>query len=520
MGITKKSLSLTVYFPHKIFLLFLLFLLLFKISEASQNINIPPFPDIPSVPDVISNGSTYFVNKDIGRDSYTLEEAKNNLTPWASIQRGVSAIGPGDILIISGADSPYSEQVKIDITGSLDKWTTIKGAEGRAPVLDGFIMGNDTNFIHLSNFKLTPKTVGVYLKRGVNNFYIKDTIIDGKSRARHGLQFGTDIIDEYGVKHGYLKNVTVHHTVKYGIYIENGTENIVFDHVTSRDSLTEDGFAGRTNPSESLSPTKNLFFIDSKAYNNAGDGFDIGAGGENVFLRCQSYNNRGRQGVGFKVWGGVKNGDNIWLVNNLVFNNAYPALVIKNISDANIFMLHNTFVGNETEGKGVEVMTADSNPAPTPFEMGTPYLYMFNNLIYSKGNRPVFVFYNKKTKIIDSNCNYYVSVRKIPFCQTRDPRNKVVSELSIDSIYDNVIPKGYCGYSSVHAETDSIVDVNKAINEPRFIDLYNNNYNLKAGSPAINKGCNVGVMTDINNRKREGGKPDIGAFEYKISVNQ
>ena len=355
----------------------LIFILLFhQVSYASNNINIPAFPEVPSAPDVVSGGAIYFINKDIGSDSFTIEKAKNRSTPWKTIQRGASTLRAGDTLIVSKSKTPYEERVKIDVAGKKDNWVTIKGADGEPPVINGFILEKRTKFIKLSNFHIVPDDVGIYLKRGVKHFVIENTEIDGKGKARWGLQLGRDVIDNNGVKWGYIRNLTVHHTVGYGVYIENGVENIVFDSVVSRNSLKNDGFAGRANPSESSSPNKNIFFINSMAYNNAGDGFDIGADGTQVFEGCISHSNGGYQGTGFKIWGGVKNGGNIWLINNLAYNNAHSALAIKNISDANIYLLHNTFVENETSGGGVEIMTVRYNTGSGGFPMGIPSLYI------------------------------------------------------------------------------------------------------------------------------------------------
>lgn len=38
-------------------------------------------------------------------------------------------------------------------------------------------------------------------------------------------------------------------------------------------------------------------------------------------------------------------------------------------------------------------------------------------------------------------------------------------------------------------------------------------FRLKAGSPAINKGTNAGVLTDLDGKPRPVGLPDLGCFE-------
>ncbi|MHC4324995.1 MAG: choice-of-anchor Q domain-containing protein, partial [Planctomycetota bacterium] len=54
------------------------------------------------------------------------------------------------------------------------------------------------------------------------------------------------------------------------------------------------------------------------------------------------------------------------------------------------------------------------------------------------------------------------------------------------------------------------------IADPLFVDLENRDLHLRAGSPAVDAGVDVGRTLDFENiavLQRE--KPDIGAFEFK-----
>ena len=501
---------------------------LFFFSSAHASAALKPYPQIPVAPTVFSTGNTFYVSKDIGKDSYLQKKAMNPLTPWATINRGVSMLKAGDTLIILAAKSAYNERVECDRSGNEKNWITIKGAEGQRPTVASFVLGKRAKYISLSNLQVMPDTEGkylerglVYLDRGVEHFLIEGIEIDGKGSALWGLQLGKDAIDKNKVSQGYIRNVVVHHTVGYGVYIENGTENVVFDHVTSRNSLKDDGFSGRANPWERDSRNKNLYFVDSKAYDNAGDGFDIGADETQYMARCFSYRNGN---AGFKVWGGVENGGDIWLVNNVAFNNGHTAIAIKNISEANVFILHNTFVENEKLGGGVEVTTVSttgSGSDPKDIKMGVPHLFIYNNLIVSrtKGGIPVFAFYNKDTKVIGSNCNLFAGLtRSNLLCQLRDARMRVVGKFSVnggeDIVHDTEQSLVACGYADELAEAQSLINFGVKIDALGFKKASNNDYQLTSTSPGVNRGCALGVKVDIKNNKRNIDAPNIGAFEY------
>ena len=54
-----------------------------------------------------------------------------------------------------------------------------------------------------------------------------------------------------------------------------------------------------------------------------------------------------------------------------------------------------------------------------------------------------------------------------------------------------------------------------------FVDPANRDYRLKAGSPAIDAGVAVGILTDITGRSvPQGEAPDIGAYEYSSENEQ
>jgi hypothetical protein len=53
-----------------------------------------------------------------------------------------------------------------------------------------------------------------------------------------------------------------------------------------------------------------------------------------------------------------------------------------------------------------------------------------------------------------------------------------------------------------------------------FVDFENRDYRLRADSPAVDAGFDLGYMLDFdNNPIPSGSAPDMGAFEYQSQKN-
>lgn len=468
---------------------------------------IPPLPAIPGPPDVQANGITYYVDQDTGNNANTKAQAQNPSTPWKTIQHGVNQIAVGDTLIVGESATAYQESVVISKPGDAAHWTVIKGTEGERPTVNGtynaFNLYNTSSYVKIENFKLLSATrTGIKCYEGMHHFMLNDIEIDGKGTMAYGITLGSDYPTSPGVDNGYISNIDIHDTANYGVLIDNGAENIVFDNVTSRGSKNSDGFAGRTTPSEHAagSITRNLYFIDSQAYGNAGDGFDIGSGTIEVFLNCKSYSNGGVQGNGYKVWGGFEDGGEIWIINSVAYNNDYPAVSVKNYGDADVYLLHNTFVKNEAAGGGSEIQTVNNNGEEL---MNTPHLYLYNNLIYSSGGSAFFSIYNNDTYIEGADNNYYFADSDKKFYQVRNDDGTATNMFYLSEVH------GTWGadttYGALNKDAGSIVSYSGGT--PGFVDMALGDFRLSPGSPAIDAGVDVGLPYN-------GAAPDIGAYEY------
>jgi hypothetical protein len=86
---------------------------------------------------------------------------------------------------------------------------------------------------------------------------------------------------------------------------------------------------------------------------------------------------------------------------------------------------------------------------------------------------------------------------------------------------DGFIAVGNNTYSTLsELQKQKGLDMNSFNNDPLFVDVYNDNFDLKDGSPAINTGRSVGLEHDfIGNRVPLGGAPDIGIIEKSVPLS-
>lgn len=479
----------------KIYLLiFILFVSLFCVPIYA--LALYTVPSIPAQTAVISNGATYYVNQDIGSNAYTKTQAQSAATPWDTIEYGLSQMVAGDTLIIKESASAYAGINYIWRVGTADAWFTIKGAPGERPVLIGLNLQAASRYISVENFRITPASnTGVYAMKGARYFNIENIDVVG---GVYGLQFGTDIDEATGAKYGYVKNVNVSGTSNVGVLIENGAEDIVFDHVNVTDA-TGDGFSGRVSTTQTIGIITDLYFIDCTAYSNTGDGFDIGAGGTTIFKRCESYSNGPTQGVGVKVWGGLSDGD-IWLINCHIYDNYQQGFAIKNFADANIYMIGNTFRANETGGGGLDVFVVNSSGADY---MGIPSISMYDNLYYGGGTAPIFGIYNDDTVIVEADNNLYCADTDKHLFELRNDAEAIIQSYHISEIA--ATPGIWLLLNAIPASSERN-------------SIFSNPYLDSRGRPGPRSPGNEAGTFAFDGQKYAGRYPAIGVYDYNNGI--
>jgi hypothetical protein len=140
------------------------------------------------------------------------------------------------------------------------------------------------------------------------------------------------------------------------------------------------------------------------------------------------------------------------------------------------YLINNTFVGNFNTWY---FATANA-----------PYFTIENNIVYNSGQNR-WMEWNWSTKPASLTVDYNLYYE--------DSGNYSGTSMGIAFITN----KSLAQMAALGMEAHSIAGAN-----PLFLNPPDGNYTLQAGSPAINKGVNVGIAYT-------GTAPDIGAFEYK-----
>ena len=69
-------------------------------------------------------------------------------------------------------------------------------------------------------------------------------------------------------------------------------------------------------------------------------------------------------------------------------------------------------------------------------------------------------------------------------------------------------------YSLAQIQSQKKLELHSVLGNPLFVNVTKQNFQLQASSPAINKGTNLGLFTDLDGNPRpQGAGFDIGAFE-------
>ena len=499
------------------------FLLPLLCCSASEIVlAIPPVPDIPPVPTVISNGNTYHVDQDIGRDFLNHGSSEK---PWATIQYGIDRLSAGDTLIVHEADDGYNEFTKISKAGNRDGWITIRGAEGEKVVLKGgkITFNRNAKYIHLENIDINIQDAGWMLLEIENNaqyLAISNVEIDCRSSPMNYVAVWVNA----GVNNVWFKDMDIHHC---GYKKTNPTDcsgvcmvrrlgvadplldNITFKNVTVRDNKG-DGIGGQH--------VDHVYFDGCIANNNTGDGFDIEAKTRAVFKSTISSNNGPEdQGVGFKTWSKES-----WFVNCIAFNNYYSGIHSKPLHlESSIYILNSTFAGNNKYRALGQILLTNLFAQKEP-DISSTKIFIYNNIFYTI-NTPGIVFgdWSNQTLGGEDN-NYFFSAQEDAMPRAYNFA-LVIRESRLNDI--NRFTKGYTfsdmdngiwykdtGYGK-NDIGEATKDASKPL-DPGFVKLYED-FRLKAGSRAIDAGRNVGLKVDFKGTPvPQGAAPDIGAYEY------
>lgn len=446
------------------------------------------------------NSRTYYVSL-TGNDNNSADKAKNESTPWRTIQKAANTIAGGDTVVI--LDGTYHEQVTVGARCS--------GSQ-TAPTL--FVAKNDGRVIIDDEHD------------GVSERFTSVFKID---RAKYIKIEGLKVINSrwYGFSvENYCDNITINKCSTYntrasGIYVAYAS-NMTITNNNVEKACQEHERDSKGNGSQeciTLARTNQFEISHNEVHGSTVDG---AAGGEGIDTKGGSYDgeishnyihdivplaiyvdagsgesrnirvfsNKAVNTGGFAVAGELGgHADNIYYYNNVIVNSALSGFVFQNVQNGkftNIYVVNNTFYNtNTTGGFGGEIANYSKNEE-------NENLVIKNNLFFNEANKQRFSIWHDVAAPHDISHNLY--------CNFKPGNSGGVNSFTESNLTDNDIRN----------------------QDPLFVNGSAYNFNLQVSSPAINRAVPITLPgseellfdTDYNGKKRDTSNWDMGAFEY------
>ncbi len=378
--------------------------------------------------------------------------------PWKSIQHGIDQIKVGDKLIIKSGT--YDEKIYINKSGKSNEKITIEGEDVTKTIINGNGIEGDTIFIENSSYiKITNLTVLNGGRAGIRLSY-SDNIELTYLLINNCVKWGifTDFSD-----YTYISNCEVSGSKQeHGIYISNSSDN-----ATVRNSIS---------------------------YNNHACGIQINAdpsmGGDGISSNCLIENNiLYGNGTGGGAAINLASTRKSIIQNNLIFKNYAGGIALWDDAQGEKWgckdnkIIHNTIYFSDGYGRWC-----------ISLKNGSTDNSVYNNIL-SGGRRGGFEYDSSSLSGLNIDYNLYYRYYS-NFIINNDDKNEIT-----------LTQWKAMGY-----------DKNSFINSPDsvFYNLSNNDYHLKTGSAAIDRGMNAGLNYDFEGDSRpQGTSYDIGCDEKK-----
>lgn len=332
-----------------------------------------------------------------------------------------------------------------------------------------------------------------------------------------------------------IDDIEVRYAARAGIYLEGpgaGITNALNGSSVVRNCLA---YANREFGMAHVDHYDNVLFENCEANYN-GNGFYSWVADEGTFRKCSTANQIHYEGITAFTDGGAIQGfqsDN-WIVENCYSINDYDAIHIDCGSRFTNAIIRYNKVFNSRAGSpntptmGVGSSVAGStihiyynllvNGASTAFECYSKMngkVYFYNNTIYLKDgmgdNGTIYLAFGDNF-VFKNNLITREGVAR-GFHTVLYP-SMSINDYNLYYSYPPVSPYQfyYQRYYLLAAwRTATGQDMNSQIADPLFVNKVSD-WNLQVGSPAINKGYNVGLVKDINGNPVT-GLPDIGCYE-------
>lgn len=185
-------------------------------------------------------------------------------------------------------------------------------------------------------------------------------------------------------------------------------------------------------------------------------------------------------------------GGNYYYYNLIAFTTVNSISIYSNNTVTPEYIYNNTIIHTPTGTAGHGIT----------HQVNAGRIVVKNNLVYGvaeHGN--VVSLGNVATDVVDTDNNLYYTSGGISLaCKDSSTCSTILSDWQASISSDDRFTPGK--------------DMSSVSGDPLFIDADNGNYRLRAGSPAINAGVDVGLTTDADGKPII-GLPDIGAYEYQ-----
>lgn len=388
--------------------------------------------------------------------------------PWATLQKAVDAVVPGDVIIVRAGT--YAG-CRIGKSGTASLPITLKADAGARPLINSLASTNrHQSLIEIENF----------------DSRVSYWIIDGfeiSGAPRHGTDLrNTDYVT---VQNCYSHNNGSTSVRGDGIFLGFS------DHPTLQfNELSFNSEHGLYHSNSADYPT----IRGNRLHHNANAGIhingDLSQGGDGIIsFGLIEKNVIWENGVG---GGSGINCDGLSdsiIRNNLLYANHASGISLYAIDAAagssRNQVLHNTVIQASNGRWCLNIPPADGVASPT----GN---IVKNNIFIHPGTRGSVTTYS--TAALQSDYNTVVNRF------SRDDGNTFIT-LST--------------WQAAGQDQHSVVSMPEAL----FADLVNNNYRLKTGSPALNAGTAVSVSEDIDGISRpQGSAADIGCHEMAVNA--
>ena len=373
--------------------------------------------------------------------------------PWKTVNRAVSQVGPGDTVLINPGTYFITQQISIATSGEPGNPITFSGnGQGVFIDLSGY-SGRNGFEIYFADY-ITVENLMVRASQEASSRGIRLTHSNG-SIIRNNTVYGAGHANLFCSLSDYVifeNNEAYDGAI--GIYVADST-----DYATVRSNVLHDNSAIGLHMNGDLSSggdgTISYAMVDSnRVYNNDATGINLDGVTWSTFRNNLIYNN-GKRGIAFfKGNGAVPSNDNEAYQNTIIMpNGGYYAIGLNYGANRNSF---------------------------------------YNNIIFTEGNVPCFSSTSSVNELdITSDYNLLSTHSNIG-----ETSNGTFSFQEWQNL-------GYSGHSG------------QATMDETFENSTQNNYRLKAGSPAVDAGtpshsCPLDI---VGNVRPYGIAPDIGAYE-------